>query len=399
MALLTYPKFQTSDINGVNLAGGLVYFYETGTTTPKTTYSDSALSSANANPVVLNARGEADIYLSLTAYKIVLHDADDVEIWTEDNYTEHTSAGEWVSELAGTYVSSTSFTLIGDQTADYHLSRRVRSVGSTTLYGTIVTSAFTTLTTITVVWDSGTLSNEALTVSIGLSSDNHSFPNVIAFRESLSKGVDVASASALTLGTDGNYFDITGTTAITSISAISVGTVVKLHFDGILTLTHHATDLILPSGANITTAAGDEAEFIEYATGDWRCLNYTKANGQSVNPIFSESFASAEQTITAAGSLTVAHSLSAKPELLQFRLICKTAEANYSIDDELIVNNLTNNAGSGGANRGFACTVDATNINIRYADNASTFSVFNKTTGAGTQITNANWKFIIRAWV
>jgi len=89
-----------------------------------------------------------------------------------------------------------------------------------------------------------------------------------------SKGADVASAAVLTLGDDGNYFDVTGTTAITSIATVGVGTVIKLHFDGALTLTHHSTDLVLPGGANITTAAGDEAEFVEYAAGDWRCVNY-----------------------------------------------------------------------------------------------------------------------------
>ena len=97
-----------------------------------------------------------------------------------------------------------------------------------------------------------------------------------------SKGADVASANALTLGTDGNYFDITGTTAITSIGTLGIGTVVLLHFDGILTLTHNATDLILPSGANITTAAGDEGMFVEYASGDWRCISYTRADGTAL---------------------------------------------------------------------------------------------------------------------
>ena len=92
-----------------------------------------------------------------------------------------------------------------------------------------------------------------------------------------SKGSDVASATALALGTDGNYFDVTGTTTITSINTVGIGTVVKLHFDDSLTLTHNATDLILPGGANILTNAGDEAEFVEYATGDWRCLNYQKS--------------------------------------------------------------------------------------------------------------------------
>lgn len=96
------------------------------------------------------------------------------------------------------------------------------------------------------------------------------------------KGADVASAGALTLGTDGNYFDITGTTSVTSIGTLGVGTWARLHFDAALTLTHHATDLILPGAANIVTAAGDEAEFVEYAAGDWRCVNYTKANGRAV---------------------------------------------------------------------------------------------------------------------
>lgn len=97
------------------------------------------------------------------------------------------------------------------------------------------------------------------------------------------KGADVASATALTLGDDGNYFDITGTTTVTSIATKGAGTVVKLHFDASLTLTHHATDLILLGGANIVTAAGDEAEFIEYATGDWRCTNYTRASDNWVD--------------------------------------------------------------------------------------------------------------------
>jgi hypothetical protein len=98
-----------------------------------------------------------------------------------------------------------------------------------------------------------------------------------------SQGADVASATALVVLTDGNYFDVTGTTTITSINTTGgVGTLIKLHFDDALILTHHATDLILPGGANITTAAGDEAEFIEYATGDYRCTNYSKASGEAV---------------------------------------------------------------------------------------------------------------------
>jgi hypothetical protein len=98
-----------------------------------------------------------------------------------------------------------------------------------------------------------------------------------------SKGADVASATALAVLTDGNYYDVTGTTTITSINTTGgTGTLIKVHFDGALTLTHHATNLILPGAVSITTAAGDEAEFIEYGAGVYRCTNYMRASGLPV---------------------------------------------------------------------------------------------------------------------
>ena len=98
----------------------------------------------------------------------------------------------------------------------------------------------------------------------------------------LTKGIDVASATNLIVGSDGNYFDVTGTTTITSIGTVGVGTSIKLHFDSVLVLDHHSTDLVLPGAANITTQVGDEAEFIEYSISDWRCVNYLRADGGSI---------------------------------------------------------------------------------------------------------------------
>jgi hypothetical protein len=104
-----------------------------------------------------------------------------------------------------------------------------------------------------------------------------------SFMLQLSKGADVASASALPILQDGNSFNITGNETITSINTTGkVGTVIKLRFDDVLTLTHHATDLILPTGANIVTQAGDEAEFLEYASGDFRCTGYLRADGTAL---------------------------------------------------------------------------------------------------------------------
>lgn len=70
--------------------------------------------------------------------------------------------------VAAVYASGTSFTLAGgDATIYWHAGRRVKAVGSTTgtIYGTVSSSAYaTSTTTVTVVWDSGSLSNETLTI-------------------------------------------------------------------------------------------------------------------------------------------------------------------------------------------------------------------------------------------
>ena len=93
-----------------------------------------------------------------------------------------------------------------------------------------------------------------------------------------SKGADVASGTALPLLTDGNYFDVTGTTTVTSMNTTGgAGTVIKLHFDGAVTLTHHATNLVLAGAANFTTEAGDELEFTEYGAGTYRMTGWSLA--------------------------------------------------------------------------------------------------------------------------
>lgn len=98
-----------------------------------------------------------------------------------------------------------------------------------------------------------------------------------------SKGADVASAANLPVSADGNFHDVTGTTTVTSINTFAVvGSTIGLQFDDALVLTHHATNLILPGGDNITTAAGDIFWFTEYATADWVCVGYALASGESL---------------------------------------------------------------------------------------------------------------------
>jgi len=87
------------------------------------------------------------------------------------------------------------------------------------------------------------------------------------------QGADIASASALPVLADGVFNDVTGTTGITSIDSLGIGSFKIFQFDGALTITHHATNLILPGGKNIITVAGDVLCFYEYASGDWRLIS------------------------------------------------------------------------------------------------------------------------------
>ena len=104
--------------------------------------------------------------------------------------------------------------------------------------------------------------------------------NVFTKTQTWKHGADVASATALAVDIDGNWFDVTGTTTITSIKTKGVGTLIALQFDGILKLTHNASSLILPYAADIYTAAGDIVVLEEYASGSWRALSYTTLTGK-----------------------------------------------------------------------------------------------------------------------
>ena len=96
------PKLQFFDANGAPLAGGLLYTYEAGSTTPLTSYTDSTGVSANTNPIVLDSRGEANVWLGAAIYKFALYTSAGVLIWTVDNIstngsnlsvTDHTGDG------------------------------------------------------------------------------------------------------------------------------------------------------------------------------------------------------------------------------------------------------------------------------------------------------------------
>ena len=98
-------KAQFIDAAGIPLAGGFLYTYAAGTTTPQATYTDSTGATANSNPIVLDSRGEANIWLGSATYKFKLADANNTEIWTVDNVVAPSTSVSPV--LAGNVTIST----------------------------------------------------------------------------------------------------------------------------------------------------------------------------------------------------------------------------------------------------------------------------------------------------
>jgi len=198
MTVKISPLFNDAqlDASGNPATGYKLFTYTSGSSTKQTVYQDSAGVTQHTNPIVLNSRGEPPALIWLTAgvsYKFVFTSPTDTDppvspIRTVDVVTgvnDTTSAfDEWVAGPAPTFISATSFSLAGDQTSTFQVGRRVKTTNSGgTVYSTILTSVFTTLTTVTVVNDSGVLDSGLSAVFYGLlSKTNDSLPrNSVAY--------------------------------------------------------------------------------------------------------------------------------------------------------------------------------------------------------------------------
>lgn len=108
------PKAQFFTAEGQPLVGGKVYTYAAGTTTPLATYTSSSGASANPNPIILDGRGECNIwFLPTSLYKIKLTDSNDVEIYVVDNVTSsgYVSGGTIVSSaIVNSTIANTAIT-------------------------------------------------------------------------------------------------------------------------------------------------------------------------------------------------------------------------------------------------------------------------------------------------
>jgi hypothetical protein len=108
-------------------------------------------------------------------------------------------------------------------------------------------------------------------------------------------------------------------------------------------------------------------------------------------------YVSPNQTITPAGSLTLAHSLGGIPDNVIVTIECTTAEHGYSIGDRVNIDEVQSSSNG----QGTSMVPDATNLNVRfgagYGGSVPVYKVLDKTAGTSQDITNANWQAIFTA--
>lgn len=117
MAVASYilPRFRAFDDFGRPMVGAKLYTYQNNTTTPAPTYQDAQQSAANTNPIVLDASGEAIVYvLKDQVYTFVLKDQNDVQVWVQNDVTVASNPSDLddlETEIKGELLSTASANL------------------------------------------------------------------------------------------------------------------------------------------------------------------------------------------------------------------------------------------------------------------------------------------------
>lgn len=202
------PDIQFADDTGLPYAGGLLYFYASGSSTPQNTYNNADLDSshANTNPIVLDSAGRAGtVFLQALSYKVTLTDADGNLVFTQDpvytsDYSTYaqffTYAGNPNGNVAGTAGSGTiPSSVVWDRTNDI-LYVCTTSGNAASAVWTQVTAAFT-----------GSISFTSVITPTALSGNTNDwaptgFATTYAIRSSASSAVNLTGLAGGASGRD-----------------------------------------------------------------------------------------------------------------------------------------------------------------------------------------------------
>lgn len=236
-ANLSYLPFHADADNGDPLVGGLVYTYAVGTTTPQTTWSDLAKTTPNANPVVLNSRGEAQIFFD-TSLKVIVKTSVGVTVQTIDS-------------IAESAILLTDVELIAIATTTSAANMLPYYTGSGTATTTSLTSFART------ILDDADDATVLATIGAATSGHNHS-----AIYQPLD--AELTAIAGLVSATDSMpYFTGAGTASTTTLTSLA-RTILDDTTESAVraTIGAQASDAVLTSLSGLTLAAGN----ILYAT-------------------------------------------------------------------------------------------------------------------------------------
>lgn len=280
------PIFQEFDDVGNPLVGGQLYTYQAGTVTPLASYTDATGTSANTNPIILDANGEASVWLAPALYKFILYDANGVEQWSKDslqgvgyvsggiNYWGGTSAGSANAQTITTTTAFTSYTtplfvsFIAGYTNTAAMTININGIGSKNVFREGGAGAVALTGGEIVQGNIYTLAYDGTQFQV--INSNVGFPG---------QEKTIASATTTNIAGNGsNAIAISGTTTITSFgsSGSAADSFYFIRFTGALTLTNGST-LVLPNGGNIETSANDSAIFQDLGSAVWLMVEYTPA--------------------------------------------------------------------------------------------------------------------------
>ena len=254
------PKFVGLDNSGNPLSSGKLYSYLAGTSTPAATYSDSDLTTPNANPTILDAGGRASVYLSATSYKFVLKSSADATIYTQDNVI---SSAPYNVDLdvpitAGEALTSGQAIYLSDGTGARTAGRWYLTDSDTAAYSTLPITGFVTTDVASGATGSVRLLGEATVpgaLSVGSTYYLSGTPGALSTSAgTFAKAMGVAdSATTLimtvqqTVSSTGNLLvsgtlTVTGATALQSTLAVTGATTLSSTLaSGALTVTGAAT--------------------------------------------------------------------------------------------------------------------------------------------------------------
>ncbi len=313
MAAYLSPVFgagaQLFNNQGIVLAGGKIWTYQAGTTTPLGTWTDSTQVVVNANPIILDSAGRPPNEIWLQAgsqYKFILMDSNNNILGTWDfisglnDISTSIIVSEWsATGLTPSYISATSFSVTGNNTALFDINRRVKLVVSAgTVYGYVVSSVFGSVTTVVIQPDSTGLDAGLSAVSVGLlDAVNVSVPQQYPM---MNAPVVLTAAATTNIGAAlSTTVTINGTTTITAFDSVLAGIYRFVNWNAATPITYNGTTMQLINNISRTNAAGDFSIFRSLGSGNWIEEVYQRRTVSSFSAPITNSLAGDVSMVTA----------------------------------------------------------------------------------------------------